>query len=69
MTQKRADATIVAWRVREGTQILMPDNRTWCTVKSISREKTGLLFMTLVEGGFTTERPDALLRVRGQVAP
>lgn len=57
--------TSKAWLVKEGDRILMPDDRTWCTIESIQRESdTGRLLMLFVEPGFARHDPDEMVRVR-----
>jgi hypothetical protein len=54
----------VAWRVKEGDRIQMPDELTWCQVETIRREPdTGRLLM-LWETGFARKDADAMVKVR-----
>lgn len=56
---------IQAWLVREGDQILMPDNTVWCTVECIQGESdTGRLFMGFIEPGFSRPTPVQYMIVR-----
>jgi hypothetical protein len=56
---------LVAWRVREGDQILMPDDVTWCTVERIWRESdTGRLFFDMGPTAMARPEPCEMLRVR-----
>ncbi len=58
MSDKHNEEFIMAWQIREGDKILMPDNVTWCTVEDIRREPdTGRLLLGLVEGGFSRMDP------------
>jgi len=51
--------------LREGDQILMPDDVTWATIERIWEEPpTGRLFLAHVEGGFSRKDPGALVRTR-----
>jgi len=58
-------ATERADTLREGDQILMPDDVTWATIERIWQEPgTGRLFLAHVEGGFSRKSPEAQVRTR-----
>lgn len=55
----------LAFNVQVGDQVLMPDNETWCTIDSIQHEPpSGRLFMSHIEGGFSSPDPKEVLTIR-----